>query len=287
MNEPLLCDVKQVDLRDQASTHRFLQEIKPTAMIIAAAKVGGIEANRTQPASFLFDNLMIASNLIDGGYRVGVKRILFLGSSCIYPRLAPQPIPEDSLLTGPLEPTNEAYAIAKIAGLKLCEAYRRQYGVCYHSAMPTNLYGPGDNYNLNSSHVMPALIRKFDDAKNSGAPTVTLWGTGTPLREFLYVDDLAAALLFLLRHPNPPDWANIGSGQEVTIRELAEIVREACGATCELTFDPTKPDGTPRKFLNSTRLHSLGWKPAVTLREGVRKAVAHYREEKAAGRLRG
>jgi GDP-L-fucose synthase len=287
MNEPLLCDVKQVDLRDQASTHRFLQEIKPTAMIIAAAKVGGIEANRTQPASFLFDNLMIASNLIDGGYRVGVKRILFLGSSCIYPRLAPQPIPEDSLLTGPLEPTNEAYAIAKIAGLKLCEAYRRQYGVCYHSAMPTNLYGPGDNYNLNSSHVMPALIRKFDDAKNSGAPTVTLWGTGTPLREFLYVDDLAAALLFLLRHPNPPDWANIGSGQEVTIRELAEIVREACGTKCELTFDPTKPDGTPRKFLNSTRLHSLGWKPAVTLREGVKKAVAHYREEKAAGRLRG
>ena len=284
---PILGDLQQVDLRNQASTLRFLQETKPTALIIAAAKVGGIEANRTQPAEFLFDNLAIASNLIDGAYRCGIQRVLFLGSSCIYPRLAPQPIPEDSLLTGSLEPTNEAYAIAKIAGLKLCEAYRRQYGVCYHSAMPTNLFGPGDNYNLETSHVMPALIRKFDDAVNSKARSVTLWGTGTPLREFLHVDDVASGLIFLLRHPNPPDWVNIGSGNEVSIRQLAELVRGACGATCELKFDASKPDGTPRKLIDCARLHGLGWKPSLTLAEGIRRTVACYREEKAAGRARG
>jgi len=284
---PILGDLAQVDLRDQASTRRFLEQKKPTALIIAAAKVGGIEANRTQPAEFLFDNLAIASNLIDGAYRCGIQRVLFLGSSCIYPRLAPQPIPEDSLLTGPLEPTNEAYAIAKIAGLKLCESYRRQYGVCYHSAMPTNLFGPGDNYNLETSHVMPALIRKFDDAANAHARTVTLWGTGTPLREFLHVDDVASGLIFLLRHPNPPDWVNIGSGNEVSIRQLAELVRDACGATCELKFDASKPDGTPRKLIDCSRLHGLGWKPSLTLVEGIRRAVASYREEKAAGRARG
>jgi GDP-L-fucose synthase len=286
MAPPLLGDLAQVDLRDQSSTRRFLEQIKPTAIIVAAAKVGGIEANRTQPASFLYENLAIASNLIDGAYRCGVKRLLFLGSSCIYPRLAAQPISEDSLLTGPLEPTNEAYAIAKIAGLKLCEAYRRQYGVCYHSAMPTNLFGPGDNYNLETSHVMPAFIRKFDDAANSDARTVTLWGTGTPLREFLHVDDVAAGLLFLLRHPNPPDWVNIGSGNEVTIRQLAELVRDACGVRCELAFDASKPDGTPRKLIDCARLHGLGWKPSLTLAEGIRRTVASYREEKAAGKLR-
>ena len=284
---PLLGDLAEVDLRDQASTRRFLEKLRPTAVIVAAAKVGGIEANRSQPAHFLYDNLMIAANLIDGAYRCGVKRLLYLGSSCIYPRLAPQPIPEDALLTGPLEPTNEAYAIAKIAGLKLCAAYRRQYGFCSHSAMPTNLYGPGDNYDLKSSHVLPALIRKFDDAAREGARTVTLWGTGTPLREFLHVDDLAAALRFLLRHADPPDWVNVGSGEEVTIRRLAELAREACGATCELAFDPTKPDGTPRKLIDSSRLHGLGWKPAIPLAEGVRRTVACYRAEKAAGRLRG
>jgi len=286
---PVLMDDHQgiIDLRVQANAHRLLEQLKPTALIIAAAKVGGIEANRTQPAEFLYDNLMMATNLIDGAYRCGVKRVLFLGSSCIYPRLAPQPIPEDSLLTGALEPTNEAYAIAKIAGLKLCEAYRRQYGVCYHSAMPTNLFGPGDNYDLTSSHVLPALIRKFDDAAISGAKTVTLWGTGTPLREFLHVDDLAAGLLFLLRHPNPPDWVNIGSGHEVSIRELAELVRAACGAKCQLAFDPTKPDGTPRKWIDCSRLHKLGWKPSLSLDESIRRAVASYREEKAAGRARG
>ena len=284
---PLLGDLAQVDLRDQASTRRFLEQIRPTSVIVAAAKVGGIEANRTQPASFLYENLAIASNLIDGAYRCGIQRLLFLGSSCIYPRLAPQPIHEDSLLTGPLEPTNEAYAIAKIAGLKLCEAYRRQYGVCYHSAMPTNLFGPGDNYNLETSHVLPAFIRKFDDAARTGARGVTLWGTGTPLREFLHVDDVASGLLFLLRHPNPPDWVNIGSGNEVSIRQLAELVRDACGATCKIEFDPSKPDGTPRKLIDCSRLHGLGWKPSLTLAEGIRRTVACYREEKAGGRARG
>jgi GDP-L-fucose synthase len=283
---PILGDLAQVDLRDQASTRLFLEKTKPTALIIAAAKVGGIEANRTQPASFLFDNLAIAANLIDGAYRCGISRVLFLGSSCIYPRLAPQPIPEASLLTGPLEPTNEAYAIAKIAGLKLCEAYRRQYGVCYHSAMPTNLFGPGDNYNLETSHVMPAQIRRFEEARQAGAPTVTIWGTGTPMREFLHVDDVASALLFLLRHPNPPDWVNVGSGHEVSIRQLAELIREACGTRCEIVFDATKPDGTPRKLIDCARLHGLGWKPSLTLAEGIRRTVLAYREEKATGRLR-
>ena len=283
---PILGDLQQVDLRNQASTLRFLQETKPTALIIAAAKVGGIEANRTQPASFLYDNLAIASNLIDGAYRCGIQRVLFLGSSCIYPRLAPQPIPENSLLTGPLEPTNEAYAIATIAGLKLCEAYRRQYGVCYHSAMPTNLFGPGDNYNLETSHVMPAFIRKFDDAALSGARTVAIWGTGTPLREFLHVDDVASGLLFLLRHPNPPDWVNIGSGNEVSIRQLAELVRDACGTKSEIVYDASKPDGTPRKLIDCRLLHSLGWRPSLTLAEGIRRTVAAYREEKASGHLR-
>ncbi|MEI6211613.1 MAG: GDP-L-fucose synthase [bacterium] len=284
---PILDERAPADLRDQAATRRMLEQTRPTALIIAAAKVGGIEANRTQPASFLFDNLAIAANLIDGAYRCGIPRVLFLGSSCIYPRLAPQPIPEDALLAGPLEPTNEAYAIAKIAGLKLCQAYRRQYGVCYHSAMPTNLFGPGDNYNLESSHVMPALIRRFEEARETGAPVVTVWGTGTPLREFLHVDDVASAILFLLRHPNPPDWVNVGSGQEVSIRQLAELVRDACGARCEIVLDATKPDGTPRKLIDCARLHGLGWKPSLTLDEGIRRTVLAYREEKVAGRRRG
>jgi GDP-L-fucose synthase len=275
------------DLRDQAATRNLLAQARPDALIIAAARVGGIEANRTQPAEFLYDNLAIAANLVDAAYRCGVPRVLFLGSSCIYPRLAPQPIPEDALLTGPLEPTNEAYAIAKIAGLKLCQAYRRQYGVCYHSAMPTNLFGPGDNYNLATSHVLPALIRRFEEARLSGAAAVTLWGTGTPLREFLHVDDVAAAILFLLRHPNPPDWVNVGSGEEVTIRCLAELIREACGARCEIRFDTTKPDGTPRKRIDCRRLQEMGWRPGLTLAEGLRRTVAAYREELASGRLRG
>ena len=284
---PVLGDRADVDLRDQASTRRFLEKTRPGAILVAAARVGGIEANRTRPAEFLYDNLAIAANLVDAARRGGIPRVLFLGSSCIYPRLAPQPIAEDALLTGPLEPTNDAYAIAKIAGLKLCQAYRRQYGVCFHSAMPTNLYGPGDNYDLAGSHVMPAMIRKLDDAARAGAASVTLWGTGTPRREFLHVDDLAAALLFLLRLPDPPDWVNVGTGQEVTIRQLAELVRDAVGARCELVFDATKPDGTPRKLIDCSRLHGLGWKPELSLAEGIRRTVACYREEKAAGRLRG
>lgn len=284
---PVLGDRADVDLRDQASTRRFLEKTRPGAILVAAARVGGIEANRTRPAEFLYDNLAIAANLVDAARRGGIPRVLFLGSSCIYPRLAPQPIAEDALLTGPLEPTNEAYAIAKIAGLKLCQAYRRQYGVCFHSAMPTNLYGPGDNYDLAGSHVMPAMIRKLDDAARAGAASVTLWGTGTPRREFLHVDDLAAALLFLLRLPDPPDWVNVGTGQEVTIRQLAVLVRDAVGARCELVFDATKPDGTPRKLIDCSRLHGLGWKPELSLAEGIRRTVACYREEKAAGRLRG
>ena len=284
---PVLGDRADVDLRDQASTRRFLEKTRPGAILVAAARVGGIEANRTRPAEFLYDNLAITANLVDAARRGGIPRVLFLGSSCIYPRLAPQPIAEDALLTGPLEPTNEAYAIAKIAGLKLCQAYRRQYGVCFHSAMPTNLYGPGDNYDLAGSHVMPAMIRKLDDAARAGAASVTLWGTGTPRREFLHVDDLAAALLFLLRLPDPPDWVNVGTGQEVTIRQLAELVRDAVGARCELVFDATKPDGTPRKLIDCSRLHGLGWKPELSLAEGIRRTVACYREEKAAGRLRG
>ncbi len=284
---PVMADHGRLDLRDQAATRRFLEKTKPSAVIVAAAKVGGIEANRTQPATFLYDNLMIAANVIDAAYHCGIQRLLFLGSTCIYPRLAPQPIPEDSLLSGTLEPTNEGYAIAKIAGLKLCEMYRRQYGVCYHSAMPTNLYGPGDNYDLAGSHVLPALIRKFDDAAHTRAPTVSLWGSGTPLREFLHVDDLAAAALFLLQLETPPDWVNVGTGEEVSIRHLAELVRAATGANCDLVFDPSKPDGTPRKLSDTRRLRSLGWKPAMTLQEGIRATVAIYRQEKAAGCLRG
>ena len=284
---PILADHGRLDLRDQAATRQFMEQTQPTSVIVAAAKVGGIEANRSQPATFLYDNLLIAANVIEAAFRCGVPRLIFLGSSCIYPRLAPQPIPEDALLTGPLEGTNEGYAIAKIAGLKLCEMYRRQHGVCYHSAMPTNLYGPADNYDLELSHVLPALIRKFDDAASSGARRVPIWGTGTPLREFLHVDDLAAATCFLLGLNNPPDWVNVGTGEEVTIRQLAELVRDACGVKCELVFDATKPDGTPRKLIDCARLHNLGWKPSLTLAEGIRRTVACYRQEKAEGRARG
>lgn len=284
---PILADRDRLDLRDQTATRDFIAGAKPSAIIIAAAKVGGIEANRTQPATFLYDNLMIAANVIEAAYRCGMPRVLFLGSTCVYPRLAPQPIPEDALMTGPLEPTNEGYAIAKIAGLKLCEMYRRQHGVCYHSAMPANLYGPGDNYDLAGSHVLPALIRKFDDAARVGAPTVTLWGTGTPLREFLHVDDLASAVLFLLGLADPPDWVNVGTGHEISIRGLAELVRAATGARSKLVFDPSHPDGTPRKLCDTTVLRGLGWRPAISLEEGIRRTVAVYRQEKAAGHLRG
>ena len=275
-----------LDLTNQASVEAFYAAEKPDVAIVAAAKVGGIHANDTYPAEFLFENLAIAANCIHSAWRAGVKRLLFLGSSCIYPKHAPQPMPEDSLLTGPLEPTNEAYAIAKITGLKLCQYYRKQYGVLFHSAMPTNLYGPGDNYHLQNSHVMPALIRKFHEAKAAGRPEVVAWGTGSPQREFLHVDDLADACAFLLKQDNPPDWINIGTGVDVTIRELTATVAEVVGYSGKVTWDATKPDGTPRKLMDVSRLSALGWKAKIALREGVALAYQSFLAENAAGTLR-
>lgn len=277
---------QELDLIDQAMTRAFILREKPDVILFAAARVGGIEANRSLIGTFLYENLMASTNVIQAAHEAGVPRLLFLGSTCIYPRLAPQPIPEESLLTGPLEPTNEGYALAKIAGLKMCEYYRRQYGRLYHSAMPTNLYGPGDNYHPSHSHVMPALIRRFEEARLANAPSVTLWGTGTPLREFLHVEDLARGLLFLLEHANPPDWVNVGSGQEATIRQLAEMVKEATGFKGDLVFDTTMPDGTPRKFCDTTRIRSLGWAPAIPLLDGIRRTVGEYRAALASGTLR-
>jgi GDP-L-fucose synthase len=276
----------ELDLLDAAATAAWLARERPAYVFIAAAKVGGIQANRTYPAEFLYANLAIAANTIHGAYRHGVKRLLFLGSSCIYPQLAPQPMPEASLLTGPLEPSNEAYAIAKITGLKLAQTYRRQYGVLFHSAMPTNLYGPGDNYHLENSHVLPALIRKFHEAKAAGRAEVTAWGTGTPKREFLHVDDLADACAFLLRQENPPDWINVGTGTDVTIRELTEAVAAVTGFAGRIAWDATKPDGTPRKLLDVSRLTALGWSARTALRDGIAQTYASYFAEKAAGTLR-
>lgn len=284
--ELVTATLAELDLCDQGSVFAFLQRERPDAILHAAGKVGGIEANRTQQAAFLYENMMMAANIVEGARRAAVPRLLFLGSSCIYPRLAPQPIPESALLTSALEPTNEGYAIAKITGLKLCQYYRSQYGLCYHSAMPTNLYGTGDNYAARDSHVLPAMIRKFEAAREAGANEVTLWGSGNPMREFLHVDDLAAACLHLLNLENPPDLVNIGSGREVTIRELAEIVNRATGANAELRFDASMPDGTPRKFLDLTLLNSLGWKAAIPLEEGVAKTVGEFRAAKADGTLR-
>ena len=289
-NEPgvtlLLRSHRELDLTNQAAVEAFYQTEKPDAAIIAAAKVGGIHANNTYPAEFLFINLAIAANTIHGAHRAGVKRLLFLGSSCIYPKLAPQPMTEDCLLTSALEPTNEAYAIAKITGLKLCQYYRKQYGVMYHSAMPTNLYGPGDNYHLQNSHVLPALIRKFHEAKQAGAAEVVAWGTGSPMREFLHVDDLADACAFLLGLPQPPDWINVGTGTDVTIRELTETVREVVGFQGKIVWDSTKPDGTPRKLMDVSKLASLGWRARIGLRDGIQRTYAAYLSELSAGKLR-
>jgi len=268
----------ELDLRRQTDVENWLGETKPETVILAAAKVGGIHANNTYPAEFIYDNLMMSANVIHAAYKVGVKRLLFLGSSCIYPRMAPQPMPENCLLTGPLECTNEAYALAKIAGLKLCQHYRSQYGVMFHSAMPTNLYGPGDNYHPDNSHVIPGLLRRFHQAKVEQSEAVTVWGTGTPLREFLHVDDLAEACLHLLALENPPDWVNVGSGQECSIGELAQTVKKVVGYEGELKFDTTKPDGTPRKLLDSHLIQSLGWTPRVPLEEGLREAYAAFVE---------
>ena len=277
---------KELDLTSQNAMDAFFAAEQPDSAIIAAAKVGGIHANATYPAEFLFENLAIAANSIHGAYRHGVKRLLFLGSSCIYPKLAPQPMSEDSLLTGPLESTNEAYAIAKITGLKLAQYYRKQYGVMYHSAMPTNLYGPADNYHLQNSHVLPALIRKFHEAREAGRPEVVAWGTGTPKREFLHVDDLADACVCLLHMDNPPDWINVGTGTDVTIKELTETVAAVTQFTGQIVWDATKPDGTPRKLMDVSKLSKLGWTAKIALREGVEKTYASFLAEKAAGTLR-
>jgi GDP-L-fucose synthase len=259
----------QLDLRDQAAVNYWFKANRPDHVFLVAGTVGGIMANATRPAEFLYDNLMIHGTVVHASYLFKVKRLLYLGSSCIYPRLASQPMTEEQLLAGPLEPTNEPYAIAKIAGIKLCQAYRRQYGCDFISAMPTNLYGPGDNFDLSSSHVLPALIRKFHDARTNGARRVTLWGTGTASREFLHVDDLADACVFLMRKYEHEQHINVGTGTDLTIRELAELVREIVCPDCRIDWDATKPDGTPRKLLDVSRLRVLGWTHRIDLREGI------------------
>ncbi len=283
----LLRSRAELDLADQKAVEAFLERERPDAAIIAAGKVGGIHANNTYPAEFIHENLAIATNCIHGAWLFGVQRLIFLGSSCIYPQLAPQPIPEDALLSSALEPTNEAYAIAKIAGLKMAQYYRKQYGVMYHSVMPTNLYGPGDNYHPENSHVMPALIRRFHEAKVSRMPSVKAWGSGKPLREFLHVDDFADACVFLLGLTNPPDFVNVGYGSDVSIRELTELVANIVGYEGEIVWDASKPDGMPRKLLDSSRITQLGWKPRIELREGIAHAYQCFLEEEASGRLRG
>lgn len=269
---------REIDLEDQSAVFRLFEEERPNYVFFAAAKVGGILANSTYPADFIRDNLAVELNLIEAAYRSGVEKLLFLGSSCIYPKFAPQPIREEYLLTGALEPTNEWYAIAKIAGIKLCQAYNQQYGTRYISAMPTNLYGPGDNFDLQSSHVLPALLRKFHEAKESGAPEVVVWGSGSPRREFLHVDDLADACMFLMQGYESSDIINVGVGEDVSIRELAELIRDIVGYAGELVFDASKPDGTPRKLLDVSRLNNLGWRARTGLREGVEATYEWYLE---------
>jgi GDP-L-fucose synthase len=284
----------ELDLTDQAAVRHFFATEKPDEVYLAAAKVGGIHANNTYPAEFIYDNLMMEANVVDAAFRQGVRKLLFLGSSCIYPKLAPQPMREDSLLTGTLEPTNEPYAIAKIAGIKLCESYNRQYGhshgLDYRSVMPTNLYGPGDNYHPENSHVIPALIRRFHEAKMNQAPSVAIWGTGTPRREFLYVDDMATASVHVMnltpslyqQHTQPMlSHINVGYGDDVTIRELAQAIGDTVGYAGAITFDTSKPDGTPRKWMDSQRLHDLGWQPTVDLREGLKRAYADFLQHNA------
>ena len=273
---------KELDLLDPKAVRDFYAAEKPDVAIIAAARVGGIGANSAANSKFLYENEMIAMNTIWSAAEAGVKRLLFLGSTCIYPRMAPQPIPESALLTSELEKTNEGYALAKISGLKLCEFLRREKGLLYHSLMPTNLYGPGDNYDIVHGHVLPTLIRKFETMKE----VVPLWGTGSAIREFLHVDDLASACLFALSLDNPPDLMNVGSGEEVTIRELAEAVKSATGSTAKIEWDATKPDGTPRKLCDTTLIRSLGWKPEIDLKKGLELTVAAYRAELAAGTIR-
>ena len=272
----VLRDRRELDLTRQDAVEHFFALARPEYVFLAAAKVGGILANNSYPAQFLQDNLVIQSNIIDAAWRNGTRKLLFLGSSCIYPKHAPQPMPEECLLTGPLEPTNEWYAIAKIAGLKMCQAYRRQYGFEAISAMPTNLYGPGDNFSLQNSHVLPALLRKFHQAKEAGAAEVEVWGTGTPRREFLHVDDLADACLFLMRNYQGESWVNVGWGRDETIAELAETIRRVVGFQGGLRFDTSKPDGTPRKLLDTRRLTELGWAPKIGLEAGIRSTYEWF-----------
>jgi GDP-L-fucose synthase len=271
----------ELDLKNQSATQAFFEKEKPDYVFLAAAKVGGIMANNIYRGEFLYDNLMIQNNVIDAAYRSGVKKLMFLGSSCIYPKLAPQPLKEDYLLTGLLEPTNEPYAIAKIAGIKLCDAYRSQYGCNFISVMPTNLYGPHDNYDLNNSHVLPALIRKFHEARVKHQPAVTMWGSGKPRREFLHADDLADACLFLMQGYDEPGLVNIGVGEDLEIKELALLIQKIVGYEGEIVHDLSKPDGTPRKLMDVTKLHSLGWKAAISLEEGLRDVYADFSRTRA------
>ncbi len=267
---------EDLDLRDRNAVDEFFATKKPQIVYLAAAKVGGIHANATYPAEFFFDNLSIATNVIDSAYKHGVEKLLFLGSSCIYPRLAPQPIPENALLTGPLEPTNEPYALAKIAGLKLCDAYRKQYGCNFISAMPTNLYGPGDNYHPENSHVLPAFIRRFHEAVKNGEKEVVCWGSGTPKREFLHVKDLADGLLHLMDHHDSEGWVNIGTGIDLSIGELATTIAEVVGFKGEIVWDSSKPDGAPRKLLNVSKMSEMGWDASIKLKDGIESVYADY-----------
>ncbi len=277
---------RELDLKNQSEVQAFYREHHPELVIFAAAKVGGILANNQYPAQFLYDNLMMAANSIEAAFRSGVERFLFLGSTCIYPRMAPQPISEDSLLTGPLETTNEAYALAKIAGLKMCQHYRTEYGVLFHSAMPSNLYGPGDNYHPEHSHVIPALIRRFHEAKVGQAKSLKIWGTGTPRREFLHVDDLADGLLHLCELENPPDLVNVGTGTDVTILELAQLIADITGFEGDIQTDPEKPDGTPVKRTDIRRISATGWSPKIDLRTGLAQTYQDFLAELAAGGVR-
>lgn len=270
---------REIDLRRQVEVENFFAQEQPEYVFLAAAKVGGIHANNTYRADFLLDNLQIQNNILQSALKTGVKKLLFLGSSCIYPKLAPQPMTEDALLTGPLEPTNEPYAIAKIAGIKLCEAMRDQYGFNAISCMPTNLYGPNDNFDLETSHVFPALIRKFHEAKLAGTPSITLWGTGVAKREFLHADDAADAMVFLMKNYDGRQFVNIGTGKDISIRELAELMKDIIGYEGSLEWDATKPDGTPRKLLDVSRLHELGWQHAIGLREGIMQTYNWYRQQ--------
>ena len=282
----LVCDRKKVDLCDQSAVEAFLDSEKPDMVLNAAGRVGGIHANNTYPAEFIRENILINANLIHAAWRVGVKRFLNLGSSCIYPRNTEQPIKETSLLTGPLEPTNSAYALAKIAGLEMCRHYRVQYGVLFHSAMPTNLYGPGDNYHPENSHVLPALLRRFHEAKEASLSEVCIWGTGKPRRELMHVDDLAVGLIFLLKTKDPPDWVNLGTGKDQTILELAEMVKDIVGFQGSITHDLSKPDGTPVKCLDVGLMDSLGWKASIDLRSGISSAYEDFLSTLAIGTAR-